>query len=111
MTERRTSYLHVLATQDKQSSLEASTCLSLGQVDDPDFQAGYEHGMQQYEQWHRDDLMIDEGLLLSLLRNGWGSSRYSDMWQTGYITGWLFALFAQATGITTANLIFIQGEG
>lgn len=68
-------------------------------LDDPDFQRGYEHGLQQYEHWHRNELTIDSSLLLSLVRNGWGSQRFSEMWQTGYIVGWLSALFAHAYGL------------
>jgi hypothetical protein len=108
MTERHAPYLYVLTDQDEPDAQESSsTQFSLGALTlslvDPDFLAGYQHGMQQEEQWHRDALPIDDSLLLSLVRNGWGGSRYSEMWQTGYITGWLFALFAQATG-TTADL-------
>lgn len=107
MTEQHAPYLYVLAAQDEPGSAEASTRFSLGELtlhlDDPDFLAGYEYGMQQYEQWHRDELTVDDSLLLSLVRNGWGGSRSSEMWQAGSITGWLFALFAHATG-TRADL-------
>lgn len=110
MTEHHAPYLYVLADQDEPEVQETSALFSLGELTlhlgDPDFLAGYEYGMQHYEQWYRDELTVDDSLLLSLLRNGWDGSRYSDMWQTGYITGWLFALFAHATG-TTVDLTLI----
>ncbi len=93
VTERQSPYLHSCHEQDGQT-------LPLGQVvitlNDPDFRQGYEEGCSTYEQWHRDDLAIDAALLLFLVRNGWGGIRYSAMWQTGYIVGWLFSLFAHA---------------
>jgi hypothetical protein len=112
MTERHAPYLHLLTEQDAPQAQESSsTHFTLGtltlSLDDPEFLSGYEHGMQQYEQWHRDELTMDDSLLLSLVRNGWGGSRYSEMWQTGFIIGWLFALFAHATG-TTADLSPIE---
>lgn len=100
MTEQRAPYLRVLANQNEPSVLGTSARLSLGQitisVDNPDFRHGHEQGVRQYEQWHRDDRFIDAAMLLFLIRNGWGSQRYSDMWQTGYIVGWLGALFPHA---------------
>ena len=109
MTERPSPYLLVGRGPDEQQHNTPLTVeptenlLSLGQVvitlDNPDFYNGYEQGIHQYNQWHRDDLTIDAALLLALVRNGWGSQRYSEMWQTGYIVGWLGALFAHAYGL------------
>lgn len=78
----------------------SENCFPLGHIviegDDPDFRKGYEEGCRQYEAWHAQDQVMDAGLLLALVRNGWGGSRYSDIRQTGYIVGWLRTLFAHA---------------
>lgn len=108
MTERPSPYLLMYRKpddwQDTFLVVESSKhTLPLGQLsislDDPDFCNGYEQGIYQYNHWHRDDLTIDAAMLLSLVRNGWGSQRYSEMWQTGYIVGWLGALFTHAHGM------------
>ena len=108
MTERPSLSLLVRREPNEQHNAllpaePIDTLLSLGHLsitlDDPDFRHGYEQGRDQYDQWHRDDLTIDAALLLSLVRNGWGSQRYSEMWQTGYIVGWLSALFTHAYGL------------
>jgi hypothetical protein len=73
-------------------------------LDDPAFQGGYEEGMQQYQQHHAQDTQVDAATLLILVRNGWGGSAHPEMWQTGYIMGWLFALFTQATNAKETRL-------
>lgn len=108
MSEQQARSLYrLMDQQDNQGHTplrEASVirCWSLGDLcitlDDPDFLAGYQEGNNQYHQWHQDDRVIEGNLLLFLLHNGWGGSSHSEMWQTGYIVGWLFALFAQAAG-------------
>jgi hypothetical protein len=66
-------------------------------LEHPEFRAGYEEGHRQYERWHRHDTGITTSTLLFLVRNGWGAGTSSDLWQTGYIVGWLFALFEHMT--------------
>ncbi len=71
-------------------------------LDDPDFRQGYQEGASQYERWHCDDQSIESAVLLFLIRNGWGDTQHSPMWQTGYIVGWLCSLFAHAHGLESA---------
>jgi hypothetical protein len=60
-----------------------------------DFILGYQEGQKQYWQHHRHETTIEASTLLALVRNGWGGSRASAMWQTGYITGRMSLLFGQ----------------
>ena len=81
----------------------AEHTLPLGQItltlNDPDFRQGYQEGESDYEQWHSDESTVEAATLLSLVRNGWGDTSHSVMWQTGYIVGWLFHLFTHACNL------------
>lgn len=95
MTEQRVPYL----LPDRDVPQEPQT-LPLGyltiRLDHPDFLPGYQQGMKRYDEWHSNDLSLDTATLLFLVRNGWGDRQHSVYWQTGYIVGWLHALFAHA---------------
>ena len=66
-------------------------------IDDTDFLRGYNTGYQTFHTHHTQDGCIDSAHLFFLFRNGWGAG-HSDMWMTGYIMGWLGALYEQDTG-------------
>jgi len=101
MTERREAYRVRSDTHCAKTSqfavLSTPVFMPERAQEQPDFQQGYEEGQAQYQRWHQHDTGIDTGTLLFLVRNGWASDTYSDVWQTGYIVGWLFALFVQTT--------------
>jgi hypothetical protein len=59
----------------------------------PDFQEGFVEGVAQYQHWHQHEEWVGTSTLLFLVRNGWGNNTRTEMWQTGYIVGWLFAFF------------------
>jgi hypothetical protein len=99
MTERQEAYRVRSDTQCAKTSQFAVSSVPVFVLEraqeQPDFQQGYEEGQAQYQQWHQHDTGIDANTLLFLVRNGWASGTHSDLWQTGYIVGWLFALFTQ----------------
>ena len=66
-------------------------------IDDTDFLRGYNTGYRTFHTHHAQGECIDIAHLLFLFRNGWGAG-HSDMWMTGYITGWLGALYEQDAG-------------
>ncbi len=102
MTKHRPPSLFILAQEDEPGDPLPAASFCLGPLTiltaDPAFLEGYEEGQAQYAQWHSHDCDLEASTLLFLVRNGWGSDTHSAMWQAGYIVGWLFALFARATG-------------
>lgn len=66
-------------------------------VEDEDLVRAYDAGYEAYHQYHRHDDVIDSAILLFHLRNGWNNG-CSDMWNTGYIIGWLAAFYEQEEG-------------
>lgn len=95
MREQQTS--HPFRTTNVVSLLEDPEML-LHRIrgEDPDFQEGFGEGMAQYQQWHQQEECVDMSTLLFLVRNGWGNTSPTEMWQTGYIVGWLFTFFGQS---------------
>lgn len=66
-------------------------------VEDEDVVQAYNVGYETYHRYHRQDEVIDATILLFQLRNGWNSD-CSDMWNTGYLMGWLAAFYEQEDG-------------
>jgi hypothetical protein len=66
-------------------------------VDDRDFPRGYNTGYRTFHTHHAQGECIDIAHLFFLLGNGWGAG-HSDMRMTGYIIGWLAALYEQDKG-------------
>lgn len=99
MTERQKAYRVRSETHYAETSQFAvsstSGFVSEHAQEQPDFQQGYGEGQAQYQRWHQHDTGIDANTLLFLVRNGWASGTHSDLWQTGYIVGWLFTLFTR----------------
>ncbi len=66
-------------------------------VEDEDVMQAYDAGYETYHRYHHQDEVIDATTLLFQLRNGWNSG-CSDMWNTGYIMGWLAGFYEQEEG-------------
>ena len=66
-------------------------------IDDRDFLRGYNTGYRTFHAHHVEGGCIDIAHLFFLFRNGWGAG-HSDIWMTGYIMGWLAALYEQDKG-------------
>ena len=62
--------------------------------DDEDFVSGYQEGYNTYKTYHDNEEGVDTATLLFLIKNG-GNAGRSDPWNTGYIVGWLAALYEQ----------------
>jgi len=66
-------------------------------VEDEEFVYAYDAEYETYHRYHRQGDVIDSAILLFQLRNGW-NERCSEMWNTGYIMGWLAAFYEQEDG-------------
>lgn len=76
----------------------ASTVLIEGEH--TDFGAGYEQGYEQHSHHYRQGgLPIETSTLLFLIRNGFAPG-ISEMWQIGYVVGWLAACYEGGTWIS-----------
>ncbi len=66
-------------------------------IDDEEFVSGFESGYDSYHTYHHRDEVIETTTLLFLLKNGWNGGP-SDLWNTGYIIGWLAGFYEQEQG-------------
>ena len=67
-------------------------------IDDEDFLHGYTNGYETFHVYHpNEERRVDTSTLLFLLKNGWNAGQ-TDQWNTGYIIGWLAALYEQEDG-------------
>ncbi len=76
-------------------------------VEDEDLVQAYDAGYEAYNRYHRQDDVIDASLLLFQLRNGW-NSECSDMWNTGYLMGWLAGFYEQEQGVLALCMAVTQ---
>lgn len=85
-------------TMLKQQQHQATIGNALLLIDDEDFVYGYHEGYETYQTYHHNkEGGVDTSTLLFLLKNGWDAG-HSDLWNTGYIAGWLAAFYEQEDG-------------
>ncbi len=66
-------------------------------VEDEEFARAYDKGYETYHRYHRDEEVIDSALLLFQVRNGWNDA-CSDLYNVGFLLGWLAAFYEQKDG-------------
>ncbi len=62
--------------------------------EDEEFVNGFDRGYKSYHTFHLQGEIIETSTFLFLLKNGWNAGT-SDMWNTGYIMGWLKGFYEQ----------------